>query len=160
MEENIILTFSLGMGVIVYGLIAKWYIVPVLDKRSRGDAITLLAFIHCFRYLGLSFLLPGVVAADLSPAFALPTAYGDLLTAILALVSVIGLQNHWRIATSLVWVFNTVGTLDLLNALPQGLTRIHAGQLGGAYYIPVIIVPALLVSHFLIFRILLKRSKS
>jgi hypothetical protein len=159
MEENIILVLGFVLGLIAYGLIAKWYVVQALDKHSREKAIVPLALLHCFRYQGLSFLQPGVVASDLPPAFAIPAAYGDLLTAILALISVVGLHNRWRIAIPLVWIFNIVGTLDLLNAIAQGLTRFHAGQLGGAYYIPTIIVPALLVTHFLIFRILLKRGE-
>ena len=158
--ENLILVVSLIMGVILYGLIAKWYIVPVLDKHPRDIALLPLILLHCFRYLGLSFLVPGVVAADISSSFALPTAYGDFLTALLGLIAVVALRNHWGSAMPLVWTVNLVGTLDLLNALPHGLLNIHAGQLGGAYLIPTFIVPALLVSHFLIFRLLIKRKKS
>ncbi len=157
--ENAILTTSLGLGVIVYSLIAKWYIIPALDKRPRNTALLPLILLHCFRYFGLSFLLPGVVSADIAPAFAVPTAYGDLLTALLALIAVIALRNHWGVALPLVWVFNVVGTLDLLNALPRGLLNIHAGQLGGAYIIPSLILPALLLSHFLVFRLLIKRAE-
>lgn len=154
--ENIILTSGMTFGIINYGLIAKWYIIPALDKYPRSTALLPLILLHCFRYFGLSFLLPGVVSADISPAFAVPTAYGDFITSILALIAVIALRGHWSVAIPLVWVFNVVGTLDLMNALPQGLLNIHAGQLGGAYIIPSLIVPALFVSHFLVFRLLVK----
>jgi hypothetical protein len=157
--ENIFLTSGIALGLVCYALIAKWYLVPVLDKYPREIALPPLIFLHCFRYIGLAFLVTGVVAADIAPAFASPAGYGDLLTALLALISVIALRNRWHVAITLVWVFNVVGTLDLLNALFQGLLHIRAGQLGGAYLIPSLIVPALLVSHFLIFRILLGRTK-
>ncbi len=65
--ENIILVSSMILGVVVYGLIAKWYIVPALDMHSRSTALVPLSLLHCFRYLGLSFLLPGVVSADIAP---------------------------------------------------------------------------------------------
>ena len=155
--ENIILTSGIAFGIINYGMIAKWYVIPALDKLPGSTALVPLILLHCFRYIGLSFILPGVVSADLSPTFAVPTAYGDLITSLLALVAVTALSNRWTVAIPCVWIFNIVGTLDLLNALPQGLLHIHAGQLGGAYLIPGLIVPALFVSHFLVFRILLKR---
>ncbi len=158
--ENVILTSSLGLGVIVYSLIARWYIIPALDKHPRNATLQPLILLHCFRYFGLSFLLPGVVSADIAAAFAVPTAYGDLTTSLLALMAVIALRNQWGVALPLVWLFNVVGTVDLLNALPQGLLNIHAGQLGGAYIIPALIVPALLVSHFLVFRLLIKRAQA
>ena len=157
--ENIFLTSSMTLGILAYGLIAKWYIIPALDKHPRSTALLPLILLHCFRYLGLSFLLPGVVSADIALAFTVPAAYGDFLTALLALIAVIALRSHWTVAIPLVWVFNVVGALDLLNALPQGLLNIHAGQLGGAYFIPSLIVPALLVSHFLVFRLLIKRAE-
>ena len=34
--------------------------------------------LHSFRFVGLSFLIPGVVSPDLPVAFAAPAAYGDL----------------------------------------------------------------------------------
>jgi len=148
------------MGIIAYALIAKSYLIPALDKYPRNTALLPLVFLHCFRYLGLAFLLPGVVSADMAHEFAVPAAYGDFLAALLALISVIALRNNWAVAIPLVWVFNVVGTLDLLNALPHGVLFTHAGQFGGAYIIPSLIVPALLVSHFLIFRLLVKSARS
>jgi|SRR5712692_9053552 len=158
--ENIILTSGMALGIVSYGLIARWYIIPVLDKHSLHTALVPLILLHCFRYLGLSFLLPGVVSIHIARAFAVPAAYGDFLTALLALIAVLALRNRWDVAITLVWVFNVVGTLDLLVALPQGILNIHAGQLVGAYFIPSLIVPALLVTHFLVFRLLLKRADS
>ena len=54
----------------------------------------------------------------------------------------------------LTWVFNVWGLLDLVNAFYQGLS--HDVQLGAAYYIPTFIVPALVVTHVMIFRMLLQ----
>ncbi len=100
------------------------------------------------------FLVPGVVAQPLPESFANPAAYGDLLTGVLALLALIALRTSWSGAVVLVWLFNTVGTVDLLNA------RRHvdvAPYLGAAWYIPTFLVPLLLVTHFLIFARLLRR---
>ena len=157
--EYIIIPLSVALGLTGYGLAARWYIIPALDAHPRTSALITLTLPHVLRYIGLAFLAPGVVAADLPSAFAVPAAYGDLLTAFLALLAVLALRKHWVIAIATVWVFNVVGTVDLLNALLQGLLNIQrVGQLGGAYLIPTLIVPAYLVSHILIFRILFKRA--
>ena len=55
----------------------------------------------------------------------------------------------------LVWVFNVEGTLNLLNAVTQGLRYTEDWALGATYFIPAVVVPALLVSHVMVFMILL-----
>jgi hypothetical protein len=54
----------------------------------------------------------------------------------------------------LVWLFNTVGTVDLVNALRHVDV---APDFGAAWYIPTLLVPLLLVTHFMIFARLLRR---
>ena len=57
----------------------------------------------------------------------------------------------------LVWLFNVEGTLDLVNAFYQGL--LNDVQLGAAYYIPTFAVPALFVTHAMIFTMLIRRTR-
>jgi len=84
-----------------------------------------------------------------------PLAYGDLIAAVLALLALAALRSKWGIP--LVWVFNLWGTADLLYAFYQGnAVGFAPGQLGAAYFIPTVIVPLLLITHGLVFRILLR----
>ena len=152
-----ILVLSLVLGVIAYGMIANFYIMPALASRTREEALVPLIFLHCFRYVGLVFLVPGVVAPDIPQAFAVPAAYGDLLTAVLALIAVIGLRARWGSAMLMVWIFNCIGVADVGVVLFQFLRLADAGQLGGAYFIPSLIVPAIIVTHLMIFKLLLKK---
>ncbi len=101
------------------------------------------------------FLVPGVVAQPLPEAFANPAAYGDLVTGVLALSALIALRTGWAGALALVWLFNIVGTVDLLNAL-RHLNL--APDFGAAWYIPTFLVPALLVTHVMIYMRLLRRG--
>jgi hypothetical protein len=146
------------MGLTTYGLIAKWYVMPLLAPLPRARALMPLLLFHCFRFIGLAFLIPGVTSQPLDPRFANPAAYGDLLAALLALLAVFALRRGWRTAIPLVWVFNVEGTLDLLNAVTQGLRYTEDGTLGAAYFIPQVVVPALLVTHAMVFIILLRRE--
>jgi hypothetical protein len=144
------------MGLTSYSLIAKWYVMPNLLSLPRARALVPLLLFHSFRFIGLAFLIPGVTSQVLDPRFADPAAYGDLLAALLALLAVFALRRGWRTAIPLAWVFNVEGTLDLLNALTQGLRYTEDGSLGATFFIPAVVVPALLVSHVMVFIILLR----
>ena len=63
----------------------------------------------------------------------------------------------WAFRIALVWIFNLEGTLDLLNALYQGL-RLGATEfeVGSFWYVPTFIVPALFVTHFMMFAMLVR----
>jgi hypothetical protein len=159
MDSNLIFGLSFLFGLFIYILIAQWYVMPALKKVSTKSALMPILLFHSFRYIGLAFLVPGVVAAGLSPVFAVPAAYGDLLAAILALIALFALRHGWRGALVFVWIFNIEGTLDLLNAIFQGLRTAPPGLLGAAYFIPVIIVPALLVSHCMVFVLLTAKER-
>ena len=156
MSMELILPFSIVMGLIAYGLIAKWYVMPVLLPLPRAKALVPLLLLHCFRFIGLAFLIPGVTSQPLDPRFANPAAYGDLLAALLAFMAILALRRGSRTASALVWVFNIEGLLDLLNALTQGLRYTDNGALGATYFIPAVVVPALLVTHVMVFIILLR----
>ena len=156
--NQLILPLSIVMSLISFSLIAKWYLMPALSSMSRVEALTPLLLFHSFRHIGMAFLIPGVTADALDPGFANPAAYGDLLAAALALIALLALRLRWVVAIPLVWIFNIEGSLDLLNALFQGARQANPGALGATYFIPAVIVPALLVTHYLIFVLLLRRE--
>jgi len=57
-----------------------------------------------------------------------------------------------------VWVFNVWGSADLINAFYQAnAAGLLPGELGATFYIPTAIVPLLLITHALMFRLLLRR---
>lgn len=143
------------LSLVVYGLLARWYLAPRLAVLPLPSALMPLLFLHAFRHLGMVFLVPAVVGPGLQPEFAVPAAYGDLLAALLALAAIVALRARWPPALALVWVFNVVGTLDLVNALYRG-AQLQV-QLGAAYYIPTFAVPALLVTHAMILALLVRR---
>ena len=140
-------------SLLVLGLLAKWVLAPWLATQSQREALFWLTLPHAFRYIGMVFLVPGVVAQPLPDSFAIPAAYGDLSAAVLALLALVLLRNGWKGAIGVVWIFNVVGTVDLLNALRHVDV---APKFGAAWYIPTLLVPLLLVTHFMIFARLLK----
>jgi len=149
---------SILMSFLAYGIVTKLYIWPRLRVMPREDSLLALVVPHTFRFIGLSFLVPGVVSPSLSADFAAPAAYGDLVAAMLAVIATLALQARASWAIAIVWVFNVWGAFDLLNAIYNGQigVRISPGSLGAAFYIPTVLVPPLLITHGLIFWILLR----
>jgi hypothetical protein len=142
------------MSLILCSLLAKWFLAPWLKEKTQSQALFWLTLPHATRYVGMVFLVPGVVSPSLPGSFAAAAAYGDLAAGLLALVVLIALRNRWAGTMALVWLFNIVGTVDLLNALRHTDVVPH---LGAAWYIPTFLVPVLLVTHFMIFARLLKK---
>ena len=150
---------SIAFSFIAWGIVTARYIWPGLRLRQRAEALRPLLILHSFRFIGLAFLVPGVVSPDLPSAFAHSAAYGDLIAAILALLALISLPSASGVVIA--WIFSLWGTADLFNAFYQANhAGLLAGQLGAAFFIPTLIVPLLLITHGLSFRILLQRENA
>jgi hypothetical protein len=157
MQSQLSFFVSIAFSCIAWGIVVARYIWPELHRRQRAEALQPLLILHSFRFIGLAFLVPGVVSPDLPPAFAHSAAYGDIIAAILALLALTLLPSASGVVIA--WIFSLWGTADLFNAFYQANhAGLMAGQLGAAYFIPTFIVPLLLITHGLGFRILVQHQ--
>jgi hypothetical protein len=141
-------TFSLA----AYALIAWWYGAPRLARLPREAALVPLVWIHTFRIVGGTILAPGAVDAGVPMEFRTMIGYGDMATAVLALLALIALRSRMSAAIALVWLFLAVGLLDTVNAIIQSMRfSVFTHGLGVNWVIVTAYVPALLVSSVLIF---------
>jgi len=148
---------GIAFGFIAWAIIAARYIWPRLRLLPRAEALRPLLILHSFRFIGLAFLVPGVVSPDLPSAFAQPAAYGDIAAATLALLSLATLQS--KAGVVIAWIFNLWGSFDLLSAFYHAAEAgLMPGQLGATYFIPTVLVPLMLITHALAFRILLQQQ--
>jgi hypothetical protein len=158
MQTQLAFFISIAFSLIAWGILTARYIWPELRLRPRAEALRPLLILHSFRFIGLAFLVPGVVSPDLPSAFARSAAYGDIIAAMLALLALISLPSAPGVVIA--WIFSLWGTADLFNAFYQANhAGLKAGQLGATYFIPTFIVPLLLITHGLGFRILLQHQK-
>lgn len=160
MSVDLILPLSMALAISAWTLVFAWYLHPLLARRAFEAAVEPLLLLHCFRYVGLMFLIPGVTASPLDARFAAPAAYGDLAAAGLAFISLGALRVNRPVALASVWVFNLWGFADLLNAVARGLKFTPDGALGATYWIPALVVPLLLVSHVYLFGRLLTEIRT
>ena len=160
MDSKAIFGICVVASFVAFGRVARTYIWPNVSRLNRDQALNILITPHMFRFVGMSFLMPGVAGPQMSAAFAIPAAYGDLAAAVLAAVSVFALARRASWALVAVWLFNVEGTADLLFAYYRGVTSLPTGALGATFYIPTVLVPALLVLHVLIFAMLTRAEKN
>ena len=145
------------LSVVAYALIALWYVRPRLSRLPLELALAPLLWVHAFRIVGGSILAPGAVGPGVPTEFRQMIGYGDMATAVLALLALIALRAHLPQAIAFVWVCVTVGMLDTVNAIIQSIRfSVFTYALGVNWVIVTIYVPALLVSSALIFMRLLQ----
>jgi hypothetical protein len=161
MEPTVLFGTQFTLSLLAYTLIAFWYVVPRLSGLPREVALMPLLWIHAFRIIGGTILAPGSVDVRVPMDFRVMIGYGDLATAVLALLALIALRIRLPGAIALVWLCIIVGTLDTVNAIIQSVRdSVFAYALGLNWVIVAIYVPALLVSSLLILLQLLRPKRA
>ena len=157
MPTQLVFPAQVVLALITFGLFARWYVAPWLARLPRDVALQAVLSVQCLRYIGLVFLAPAATSPSLAQTFAVPAALGTALAAVLALIAIALLRARSPLAIPLVWVQTVEGLLDFANAFAQARGS-AVTDLGAAYYVPIVIVPAAIVSHALAIWLLLRRQ--
>ena len=155
-----ILTVNLLFSTLIFWVAARIYVIPRLPDLEPRTVLLPILLLHAFRHLGLMFLASGATHAGMPLQFAYPAACGDLLAALLALAAIPAVLKRARNARTLVWIFNVLGTADLIAAIALATIYGAPSFMGPAYWIPAFWVPALLVTHYIVFVVLAKHWSS
>ena len=140
----------------VFAVAARIYIWPHLNVLEARSILIPILLLHATRHFGMMFLAPGATYPGLPQQFAYPAAFGDLLTAILAIVAIVALTTNAKSSRMFVWIFNIAGSLDLIAAIALATLYDASPFMGAAYWIPAFWVPALLVTHYITFVVMIK----
>ncbi len=161
MSPEIIFTLHLVLGYVAWLLCFRLYVWPRFKAVDQLEAQRAIATLHSFRFFGLAFLIPGVVGHNLPAGFATFAAYGDFATGILALLALLTVRSR-PLFWSLVVAFNLVGATDIIvdyyHGVRLGLPAI-SGQLGATYAIPILYVPALMITHVAALYLLIRSQR-
>lgn len=158
MSPATVFDIHLLLGYVPWLLCFGAYAWPKLRSMDRVEAQRAIATLHSFRFFGLVFILPGVVGPNLPAGFSGFAAYGDFATGLLAMLALLAVRMR-----PLFWLFvvayNVVGAADILIDYYHG-TMLDlpalSGQLGAAYWIPIIYVPLLMIAHVAAFYFLVR----
>jgi hypothetical protein len=156
MSPATIFQLQLLLGYVPWLLCFGAYVWPRLKAMDPIEAQRAIATLHSFRFFGLVLILPGVVGPNLPADFAVPAAYGDFATGVLAMLALLTVRIR-PLFWSFVAAFNLVGVADLIinyyHGNQVGLPAL-AGELSATYWIPIIYVPALMITHVAAFYVL------
>lgn len=158
MTTELIFPAQVILGLLTWSLLARWFLVPRIAGLPRESALQPLLAVHTLRYIGLIFLAPAATGPSLAQTFAVPAGLGTAIAAVLALISIALLRARSPLAIPVIWIFSVEGIVDFANAFLQARSAAVVAQLGAAYYVPIVIVPAALVAHVMIVGLLLRRS--
>jgi hypothetical protein len=152
-----VLTVNLIANTAIFYVAARLYLLPLVPRVRPQQILVPILLLHSTRHLGLMFLTRGATFPGTPPQFAYPAAFGDLITAILAFAAIPFVLRNSGLAKLAAWVFNIVGTLDLLDAITLATIYNALVTMGPAYWIPAFWVPLLLVTHYVTFVLLGRR---
>ena len=152
MSNRQVFVLQMLLTIVVYSLIARWYVAPAMANLTLHEIFGFLLLPHALRHIGLTAIVPVVVDPDVPREWSRPVGYGDLLTAFLAILTILALRFQWAPAIALVWLTNIVGFADFAFAGIQA-TRYGAYnyKLGGFWFLPTFFVPSLVVTHVWMF---------
>src|SRR5437867_7290187 len=154
--DRVLLPLNLVANTAIFYLAARLYLLPLVPRLRPKQILVPILLLHSTRHLGMMFLTRGAIYPGLPTEFAYPAAFGDLLTAIIAFVTIPLVLRGSALARPAVWFFNIFGTLDLVTAITLATIHNAPVAMGPAYWIPAFWVPLLLVSHYVTFIVLLK----
>src|SRR5258707_9264150 len=161
MQPIVLFGLQFTFSLVAYALAAWWHLLPRLARLPREIALVPLVWIHVLRIAGGTILAPGAVGDAVPMDFRTMIGYGDMLTALLALVALVALRVRAPYAIGLVWLFVVVGLVDTVNAIIESMRySVFNYPLGVNWVIVTTYVPALLVSSVLIFIHLRRRRTS
>src|SRR5262252_2326439 len=160
MSPATVFQIHLVLGYVPWLLCFGAYVWPRLKSMEPVEAQRAIATLHSFRFFGLAFIIPGVVGPNLPASFATFAAYGDFATGVLAMLALLTVRIR-----PLFWLFvvafNLVGVVDIIvdyfHGNQVGLAAL-AGELGATYAIPIVYVPALMITHLVAFYLLARRQ--
>ena len=161
MEPIVLFGIQFTLSLVAYLLLAFWYVAPRSSRLPLELALAPLLWVHAFRIVGGTILAPGAVGPGVPMEFREMIGYGDMATALLALLALIALRARLPRALAFVWLCVTVGMFDTVNAIIQSIRfSVFTYALGVNWVIVTMYVPALLVSSLLIFMKLLGPIRS
>ena len=153
-----VLTLNLVANTAIFYVAARLYLLPQLPRLRPQQVLLPILLLHSMRHLGMMFLTRGATYPGLPSQFAYPAAFGDMLTAIIAFVTIPFVLRGSRFARPAVWLFNIFGTIDLVVAITLATVYDAPVAMGPAYWIPAFWVPLLLVTHYVTFVLLRRRG--
>jgi hypothetical protein len=133
-------------SLIVFILIARWYLIPQLKQMSAFNALTALLWVHVPRYVTLILFSAQHEGYPISNTAAIEAVVGDVAGAFLALVAIAVLPRLPRVGYWLSWAVVAETITDIVVGIIRKAHEPLWGKASGVtwlildVYIPFILV--------------------
>jgi hypothetical protein len=146
------------ISLFVFATLARWYVAPWLNTRSRADALAPLLWVHVFRYIALQAFSAQRDGFPISDGALMEIVAGDLAGAALALATLFALRHRARAAIPLAWLLVIETAYDTVSNIHGGMQEHLLGAAGGVtwlilgFYVPLLVVSLVLAAWQLVTR--------
>jgi hypothetical protein len=150
------------ISLVLFGLAARWYVLPWLTSLSRSSALTALLWIHAFRYVALQVFSAQTSGFPISDSGARAIIAGDVGGAFMAWCAILLLRRRLALAIPLIWILVAETAYDTVMNVREG-TREHlmGAASGVTWMILVFFVPMVVVSTvLLVVQLVARRTES
>jgi hypothetical protein len=124
-----------------------WYVAPFLRRLERTQALTVLLWVHVFRYIALVTISAQHDGYPISDAAVQEIVIGDLTGAAIALFSILLLRARSSLGLVLAWVLCLETILDFAVGIHRKIIEPSSAEVHGVLWaVLVFFVPAVIVS--------------
>jgi hypothetical protein len=150
------------INIVIYSLLALWYVAPLLQKLSRVDALATLLWVHVFRYVVFYIFAARKEGYVISDPATLELVVGDLAGAALALGAVTLLRWRPWLGLAFSWLIVLETTGDLFGAIYyRRIEPPRPEAIGPWWFVYAFFGPLILVSTaLLIWQLIARRHES
>jgi hypothetical protein len=144
MDTFVVFNLQFTLAFVLLGLATRWYVMPRLRALPLHQALAIALFPGATRFMGLMFLV-SAVTPGMPAAFGVPAAYGDTLSALVALAALLANRAGSPAGRPLAWLYVAVGGADLAYGLFLGFQHALWDHLGGAWTYIIVAFPAVVL---------------
>jgi hypothetical protein len=133
-------------SLVVLAVASFWYVAPFLSRLERTQALTVLLWVHVFRYVALFTISAQHNGYPISDAAVQEIVVGDLTGATIALLSILFLRAHSSLGLVLGWVLCLETILDFAVGIHRKIVEPSSAEVQGvlwavlAFFVPAVIV--------------------
>jgi hypothetical protein len=147
------------ISLVLFALAARWYVQPRLASLPRASALTVLLWVHGFRYVALQVFSAQTTGFPISDGGAREIVIGDVGGAIIAICAIVLLRlQRPGLAIPLVWLLIVETAFDTATNIRGGVREHLMGAASGVtwmilvFFVPLVIVSAILLAVQLVTR--------
>lgn len=137
---------AMVISLVVFILIAVWYLIPLLKRLSKPKAIIVLLWVHIPRYITLIMYSAQRECYPISAIAAKEAVVGDVVGAIVALAAIAAFRKRERLGILFSWLLVIETIVDVVVGFVRKAHEPLWGKASGVtwlildFYIPLILI--------------------